>query len=110
MRAITTFFLAILLANSASAFEATAAQKGITAYFRSSAEPIATDAVWTAKTIFRVGVIDNGRDRSAYATYVCKYLASKGFKNVTVDIIDIMVLKYQDEWKSLGRVYSGCGY
>jgi hypothetical protein len=106
MQTITLFFLFILFVGSASAYESTAKQAAIAAYFRSSEEPIVMDAAWTGSNIFRVGVIDNGENRSPLAYDVCKHLASKGIRNVTVDVIDIMVLKYQDEWKSLGRTYS----
>ena len=109
MKAATSLFLAIVFASSAGAYEPTAEQAAIAAHFRSSVT-IVLDAAWTAEDIFRVGVIDNGADRSALAYEVCKYLKSKGLRKVTVDVIDIMVLKYQSEWKSLGRRYgySGC--
>ncbi|HFG2459908.1 TPA: hypothetical protein ACGGC0_003501 [Acinetobacter baumannii] len=68
-------------------------------------EKIAKDSVWTSKSIFKVGVIDNGRSRDGYANYVCQVLNDFGFKNaeISVQIIDIQKLVSTNKWKKLGE-------
>lgn len=75
--------------------------------FRSDAEPSAKDATWTQKGIFKVGVIDNGRDRSGYAGYICEVLYDHGFKGkqVWVQVIDIVKLTRQKKWVKLGQAH-----
>ena len=73
--------------------------------FQSSDEPTAKDAVWTAKDIFKVGVIDDGSRRGGYAQYVCSVLADEGFKGqgVWVQIIDVVKLTRSGSWVKLGE-------
>ncbi len=72
--------------------------------FQSSEEPTATDAVWTAYDLLKVGVCDNGTNRDGYAGYVCQVLYEHGFrgKKVLVHVIDIAALTRNNQWKKLG--------
>jgi len=73
-------------------------------YFKSTEEPIVKDAIWTQKNFFKVGVFDDGTDRSGYALYVCQILSDKGMSNgVTVHVIDIIKLSAQGKWVKLGQ-------
>jgi hypothetical protein len=73
--------------------------------FQSNSEPTAKDAVWTAKHIFKVGVISNGTQRNGYASYVCEILYDHGFKGqkVWVQVIDIVQLSQNGKWIKLGE-------
>lgn len=81
-----------------------AIKKGIEDIFKSDKEKTAKDAIWTSDDMFKVAVIDNGRDRSAYADYVCEVLAEHKFTNqrVTVKIIDVVKLSRKEQWVELG--------
>lgn len=94
---------ATALAGSAMAFDMTPAQQQVAEHFKTK-EPAAKDATWTAKSIFKVGVLDNGSSRDGYAEYVCNVLYDYGFKGerVTVHVIDIAALVRQGEWNKLG--------
>ena len=73
-------------------------------YFKSAEEPTAKDATWTSKNFFKVGVFDDGKDRSGYALYVCQILRDKRMSNgVTVHVIDIIKLSSQGKWVKLGQ-------
>lgn len=73
--------------------------------FKSSAEPTSKDAIWTAVDVFKVGVINDGNDRSGYASYVCEVLYENGFKGkkVWVQVVDIAKLANQGEWIKIGE-------
>lgn len=73
--------------------------------FQSDEEKTAKDAVWTARDIFKVGVISNGARRDGYAQYVCSVLNEHGFKGkgVWVQIIDISKLSNNGKWIKLGE-------
>lgn len=73
--------------------------------FRSKQEPLAKDAIWTAKEIFKVGVINDGTSKNGYADYVCQVLYSEGFKGrwIYVQIVDIVKLQKNGEWEKIGE-------
>lgn len=75
--------------------------------FQSNQEKTAKDAVWTARNIFKVGVINDGTSRNAYAQYVCSVLDDYGFKgkDVWVQIIDIIKLTNNGKWIKLGEAH-----
>lgn len=80
----------------------------VEARFKGSAdEPTSKDAVWTADDIFKVGVINDGTDRSGYAEYVCNVLYDYGFKGkkVWVQVIDIVKLTRSSKWEKLGEAH-----
>ena len=84
------------------------ARKSVEARFKGSAdEPTSKDAVWTADDIFKVGVINDGTDRSGYAEYVCNVLYDYGFKGkkVWVQVIDIVKLTRSSKWEKLGEAH-----
>lgn len=76
-------------------------------YFLSSEEPSVKDAAWTQDFIFKVGMIDDGSDRSGFAEYVCEILYDYGFKGteVWVQVIDIVKLTRTDKWEKLGEAH-----
>jgi hypothetical protein len=73
--------------------------------FQSNEEKTAKDAIWTARDIFKVGVIDDGSRRDGYADYVCQVLYDYGFKSqkVWVQVIDIVQLSRNGKWVKLGE-------
>jgi hypothetical protein len=75
--------------------------------FQGNDEPTAKDAVWTAKDIFKVGVLDDGSRRDGYAQYVCGVVADEGFrgKGVWVQIIDVVKLNITGKWIKLGEAH-----
>ncbi len=80
-------------------------QEKVLKLFKSDKEPTAIDAVWTAKSIFKVGVLNDSSNRDGYASYVCSVLYEYGFKgqNVWVQIIDYHKLIQNDKWIKLGQ-------
>lgn len=68
-------------------------------------EPIVKDAMWTAKDMLKVGVIDNGKPRDGFAQYLCEVLADHGLKGqqVRVQVVDIVRLKNSGKWVTLGQ-------
>jgi len=75
--------------------------------FKSPKEPTAKDAIWAADNIFKVGVINDGSNRSGYANYVCETLYEHGFRGqrIAVQIIDITKLVNTKEWVELGIAF-----
>jgi hypothetical protein len=71
------------------------------------AGPVAKDAIWTAKDIFKIGVIDDGSRRDGYAQYVCEILYDEGFKGhkVWIQVIDIVKLTQNGSWVKLGEAH-----
>lgn len=85
-----------------------AARKEVAVHFSGSVdEPTSKDATWTADSIFKVGVIDDGTDRRGYAEYVCLTLYDYGFKGekIWVQVIDIDKLTRNKEWEKLGEAH-----
>lgn len=76
-------------------------------YFKSGAEKQVKDAIWTSKTMFKVGVFDDGSPRKGYAMYVCNVLAEAGIRRATVQVIDIRKLKFDGKWVKLGEHVCG---
>lgn len=74
--------------------------------FKSNEEKTTKDAVWTAKNIFKVGVINDGTNRNGYAQYVCSVLYDYDFKGkgIWVQVIDIVKLTRNNKWVKLGDV------
>ncbi|MCK5916216.1 MAG: hypothetical protein KAG92_08765, partial [Deltaproteobacteria bacterium] len=68
----------------------------IVSFFQGETEPMALDANWEAETVFKIGVIDNGKNRDNYANYACGILYNEGFrvKGIEVKIIDLEKLAY----------------
>lgn len=68
-------------------------------------EPKVKDAIWTQKGVFKVGVIDDGTNRSGYANYVCEVLYEHGFKGkkVWVQVLDVVKLARDGDWVKLGE-------
>lgn len=95
-------------AMSAPSVDLAKARKDVEARFKGSKdEPTSKDAVWTSDSIFKVGVLDDGTDRSGYAQYVCEVLYEHGFKGekVWVQVIDIAKLVRTNKWEKLGEAH-----
>ena len=77
----------------------------IVSFFQGETEPMALDANWETKSIFKVGVIDDGKSRDHYADYACGILYNEGFrgKGIEVKIIDLEKLAYKKKWVTLGH-------
>ena len=95
-------FLSLLIYSQAFAASFGAKHDAVVKHFQSNAEKTAKDAIWTAEDVFKVGVIDDGGSRDGYAQYVCAELNSRGFHNVSVKIVDIVLLTRQGKWKTIG--------
>ncbi|MFB2637723.1 hypothetical protein ACE02P_06760 [Shewanella bicestrii] len=107
-----TQFLAVALCAAMFSFtsqanEATYSQQheAVQKLFQSNEEKTAKDAVWTARDVFKVGVINDGSRRDGYADYVCQVLYDYGFKGkkVWVQVIDIVKLTRSGDWVKLGE-------
>lgn len=75
--------------------------------FQSNEEKTAKDSAWTARDIFKLGVISDGSRRDGYAEYVCQVLYDYGFKGkkVWVQVIDIVELIRNSDWVKLGEAH-----
>lgn len=100
------YFLIPLIALTLPALSAELdpARQSVQDHFRSSAEPTAIDALWTDEHVFKVGVRDDGSDRSGFGQYVCMMIYDAGLKGerVLVRVIDYPRLVNNDEWINLG--------
>jgi len=101
---LTLFFISIV---SEGAETYSANHEKVKKLFQSNEEKTAKDAVWTAKDIFKVGVINDGTNRNGYAQYVCSVLEDYGFngKGIWVQIIDIVKLTSNGKWAKLGEAH-----
>ena len=65
------------------------------------------DVSWGSDKTLRIGVLDNGNNRSGFAGYVCLILAENGLsKNETyVKIIDIRKVISSGEFIKLGEAF-----
>lgn len=81
------------------------AHDAVQRHFKSGQEKTAKDAMWTAKSIFKVGVVPNGASRNGYAEYVCEVMYENGFKGkgVWVHVVDIVALTRTGKWNKLGE-------
>lgn len=77
----------------------------IVSFFQGETEPMALDATWETETLFKVGVIDDGKNQDKYANYACQILYNEGFrgKGIEVNIIDLEKLAYKKKWVTLGQ-------
>jgi hypothetical protein len=94
-----------LLTFQANSETYSAKHEQITQRFQGNEEKTAKDAIWTARDIFKVGVIDDGSRRDGYADYVCQILYDYGFEGekVWVQVVDIVQLSRNGEWVKLGE-------
>lgn len=102
---IISFFILFCFISIASAdWQKSNAQLEMEKLFQSNAEKTAKDALWTARDMFKVGVIDDGSLRDGYAMYVCEVLREYGLSAGTrVQIIDIVRLTRNGKWMKLGE-------
>ena len=77
----------------------------IVLFFQGETEPTALDAVWDSKTLFKIGMIDDGGNKDDYAKYACGILDNEGLKGegIEVRVIDIQKLAYKKKWVILGK-------
>jgi len=82
-----------------------AKREQIRRHFKGHSEKITKDATWTGKDVFKVGVVDDGSNRDAYARYVCRVLYGHGFEGagVSVQVIDIQKRGGVEPWVILGE-------
>lgn len=94
-----------VVAAQANAETYSAQHEKVKKLFQSNQEKTAKDAVWTARDIFKVGVINDGSRRDGYADYVCQVLYDYGFKGkkVWVQVIDVVKLTRNGDWVRLGE-------
>jgi hypothetical protein len=83
-----------------------AKREQIRLHFKGNSENTTKDATWTGKDVFKVGVVDDGSNRDAYARYVCRVLYGHGFEGagVSVQVIDIQKRGGVEPWVILGEV------
>jgi hypothetical protein len=77
----------------------------IVTFFQGDTEPTALDATWDSKTLFKIGMIDDGVNKDDYAKYACGILYNEGLRGqgIEVRIIDIQKLAYKKKWVVLGK-------
>ena len=77
----------------------------VVSFFQGETEPKALDAIWDSKTIFKIGVSDDGKSQDDYAHHACEILYNEGFrgKGIEVTIIDIEKLAFKNKWVVLGK-------
>ena len=104
---IAAYFFTLFTFYSAPTFAQTYSvnHEKVQKLFQSSEEKTAKDAIWTAKDIFKVGVINDGTNRNGYAQYVCSVLDDYGFEGtgIWVQIIDIVELTSNGKWVNRGE-------
>ena len=104
---ITVLALTVAILSSSLTYAETYSKKHIEVekLFKSNEEKTAKDAVWTADTIFKVGVINDGSNRNGYAQYICSVLDDYGFKGkgIWVQVIDIVKLTGSGKWVKIGE-------
>jgi len=101
-----TFALVAITAQAEKSYSP--AHDAVQQQFKNSKiEKTAKDALWTSRSIFKVGVINNGRSRDGYADYVCEVLYENGFKGdkIWVQIIDIVKLSRNGKWEKMGEAH-----
>ena len=104
---IINVFAALLCVAYSPAYAQSAAHDSLLAQFKSKSEPTAKDAAWTSPRMFKVGVIDNGKNRDGFAAYVCQEVAASGLKDISVQVVDIAKLKNTGKWLKLGEKHCG---
>ena len=106
-KSILIFLALNILSHSVNSEPYTANHEKVKMLFKSINEKTAKDAIWTARNIFKVGVVDDGTHRDGYAMYVCEVLYEHGFKekNIWVQVIDILKLTQTGEWARLGEAH-----
>ncbi|WP_237133777.1 hypothetical protein [Pseudohongiella sp. O18] len=88
----------------AQSYQPDPAQTRALAYFKGDDEPSVRDAIWASESVFRVGMINDGTDRSGFARYVCQVLNSDfSIRGVEVQVIDIAILARDGRWERIGR-------
>ncbi len=80
-------------------------QEKVLNYFKSDQEPAVKDALWTDSSTFKVGMLDDGTDRTGFASYICEVLRDNFNINggVSVVVIDIEKLVETHKWIELGK-------
>lgn len=101
----TIIAIALLSALQAGATTYSQQHERVKRQFQSNEEKTAKDAIWTARDIFKVGVVNDGSNRDGYANYVCEVLYEHGFKGqqIWVQVIDIIKLTRKGQWVKLGE-------
>ncbi len=105
-KSFVTTLLCVLFSTAGGAAEKySQAHQSVLNQFTNGSEKTAKDALWTSKTIFKVGVIPNGSNRDGYAQYVCEVMYENGFKGkgIWVQVIDVVVLTRTGKWNKLGE-------
>lgn len=100
---IAHMIAAVTLASAIPAYAQSAAHERLLSKFKGPSERTVKDAIWTSKTMFKVGVLDNGTSRDGFAAYVCEEAAAEGLTGISVQVIDIAKLKRSGDWVKLGE-------
>lgn len=107
MKKVLVIFFAMILATPALIYAESFGPKydKIITFFQGETEPSALDAIWESRTLFKIGVIDDGSNWEDYANYACEILYNEGLKGqaIEVKIIDIQKLAYKKQWVTLGQ-------
>lgn len=102
---IITLALALIVPAVVSAKSLGEKYDKIVTFFQGDTEPTVLDAIWDSKTLFKLGMVDDGSDKNDYAQYTCGILYNEGFRGqgIEVRIIDIQKLAYKKKWVVLGK-------
>jgi len=107
MKKLVIITLAVALAIPAGVSAQSFGEKydKIVTFFQGDSEPAALDAIWDSKTLFKIGMADDGSDKNDYAKHACDILYNEGLRGhgIEVRIIDIQKLAFNKEWVVLGK-------
>ena len=111
LQGIRSALVALAMAAHAASVNAEdlapARQSAVDQFSDSEREPTAIMGLWTMDSVFKVGVLDDGSDRSGYAEYVCMALYDHGLggNNILVRVIDAPALIDRGEFINLGTAH-----
>ena len=88
-----------------SATAATAGNDSFLNYLKSDKEPSIKDAMWMNQNNLYVGVLDNGKNRDGFASYVCEAAKDHSATPKMVKVIDVAKVKASGKFVELGRAY-----
>ncbi|MFE1574436.1 hypothetical protein ACFIQG_22010, partial [Comamonas odontotermitis] len=74
-------------------------------YLKSDKEPTIKDATWMGQSNLYVGVLDNGKNRDGFASYVCEAAKEHSASPKMVKVVDVAKVKSTGKFVELGKAY-----
>ncbi|MEN5181743.1 hypothetical protein ABE501_18430 [Comamonas testosteroni] len=94
--------ISVILATTLSAH---ASNDSFLSYLKSDKEPTIKDATWMGQSNLYVGVLDNGKNRDGFASYVCEAAKEHGASPKMVKVVDVAKVKATGKFIELGKAY-----